>query len=424
MSTGARAAPALPPQDARLTGFLRLALGFYVASTALGLLLRVSTLLPVPGLVFPFGVHAHSHTLYFGWAGLALFTLGFRAVGAAGGAERAALGAIALVSAATLPAFLAGGYGPAGMAVSGASLGVWAGAAGLLWRRLRGRPGVEASFLRASLVYLALALLGAVARVALVVADRVAHVQAPELAALAVFSFLHNFAWFFLLGTAGLVVGAARRQGARFDEARLARVCRGVSLLAWATFPLGAPGGDAGWLGAGARVATAALLVFWGLWVHALVRGARDARPGWRAPLRLLAGWGALQGALSAAGVAGLAGEAVAQRHPAILFLHVLLVGSVTLGLAGPLLDALGRPARRGLALHTAGLAAMVAGLGALSAAGFGLLPGALVGPAVRGGLLLATLSGVPLVLAGVVWGWRAGAVPEALPGGAAAAAR
>ncbi|NMO23650.1 hypothetical protein, partial [Pyxidicoccus fallax] len=49
--------------------FLTLSLAFYVLAIGLGLLLRVSFLQPLPWLHFGHALHAHSHTLYFGWAG-------------------------------------------------------------------------------------------------------------------------------------------------------------------------------------------------------------------------------------------------------------------------------------------------------------------------------------------------------------------
>jgi len=59
-----------------------LSLALYVLATSLGLLLRVSFIQPLPWLHFGHALHAHSHTLYFGWAGLGLLTLAYEQVGA------------------------------------------------------------------------------------------------------------------------------------------------------------------------------------------------------------------------------------------------------------------------------------------------------------------------------------------------------
>ena len=74
--------PASEPSATRT--FLSLSLALYVLATSLGLLLRVSFIQPLPWLHFGHALHAHSHTLYFGWAGLGLLTLAYEQVGATG----------------------------------------------------------------------------------------------------------------------------------------------------------------------------------------------------------------------------------------------------------------------------------------------------------------------------------------------------
>ncbi|HZI14575.1 MAG TPA: hypothetical protein VE153_29680, partial [Myxococcus sp.] len=177
--------------------FLVLALGFYVLATGLGLLLRTSFLQPMPWLRFGNALHAHSHTLYFGWAGLGLLALAYEQVGARGRGPGRVLAALAITSALTFVAFLHGGYSAPGIAVSTLALGVWAAAVAVWWKKARGASGLEVSFLRAGMLYVLVALAGAVARVVLLATKW----GTPFHAQLSVFVFLHGFAWFFLFST-------------------------------------------------------------------------------------------------------------------------------------------------------------------------------------------------------------------------------
>src|SRR5690554_4229815 len=81
-----------------ITWFLAISLGIYVLATSLGVLMRFSYLTPMPWLPFAHAIHAHSHTLYFGWVGLALLALAFRLVDDEGKAVRVLLGTIAVLS--------------------------------------------------------------------------------------------------------------------------------------------------------------------------------------------------------------------------------------------------------------------------------------------------------------------------------------
>jgi len=360
--------------------FLRIALGFYLVATALGLLLRVAFVQRVAGLNFSNALHAHSHTLYFGWVGLAVFALAFERIGARGRAVSAVLWSIAAISLASFLSFLEGGYSRTSIVISSVALGVWLAAAGLWWRRARGQRGVDVAFLRAGVIYLVLAVGAALARVGLMVAK----VGGPQGGRLAVFAFLHCFAGFFLLSLMGLLIAEAPRLGARFDEARLRRQLHIMAPLAWLTFPLGVEGGDSGALGFVARAAALVLLYPGALWAWSL----------WRAGLRWLAVWFVLKLGMEAAGALGLAAWAVRMRHPTILFLHVVLLGFITGGLLLLVLPRLGRRPGPALTLHHLGLAGMSAGLGLTSLAGLGL-------PAlVRPGLVLAAAGGGGIVLA------------------------
>ncbi|MCP3142057.1 hypothetical protein [Pyxidicoccus xibeiensis] len=370
--------------------FLRLALGFYLLATALGLLLRVAFVQRVAGLDFSHALHAHSHTLYFGWVGLAVFVLAFERVGARGRAVSAVLWSIAAISLASFLSFLEGGYSRASIIISSVALGVWLAAAALWWRRARGRQGVDVAFLRVGVVYLVLAVAAALARVGLMVAK----VGGPQGGRLAVFAFLHCFAGFFLFCLMGLLVAEAPRLGARFDEARLRRQLCVMAPLAWLTFPLGVEGGASGGLGLVARAAALVLLYPGALWAWNLWRAAEGAGRTVRGGLRWLAVWFVLKLGMEGAGALGLAAWAVRARHPTILFLHVVLLGVITGGLLLLVLPRLGRSLSPALTLHHLGLAGMSTGLALTSLAGLGL-------PAlVRPGLLLAAAGGGGIVLA------------------------
>ncbi len=364
---------------------------FYCLSLALGLALRFFFVRPFAWVDFGNAVHAHSHTLYFGWVGLGIFALAFARLGAADRTVRRVLAAIAAVSAATFVAFLEGGYALPGIVVSTVALLVWAWAAITFWRRARGRPGVDLAFLRAGLVYIGLASLGAWARVAILAAG----VRDPLPGKLAVFAFLHDFAWFFVLALFGLLAWLAPRLGTRLDERLLRWQLRLTVPFAWLTFPLGVQGGDTGLLGTVASVAAPALSVPAALGCLNLWRAARAAAPSAAIALRSLAFWFGLPAAMEVAGALGLAVAAVTSRHLAILYLHVLLVGFVSLALAVALLAALGAPATRtGLALHSGGLAVMAAGLALAGGAVFGIAAFA------AAGLWLATLGGAVILVA------------------------
>lgn len=371
----------------RTDRFLLAPFAFYCLAIALGLALRVFFVRPFALFDFGHAVHAHSHTLYFGWVGLGICALAFARIGRE---SRTLLGALAAVSAATFVAFLEGGYALPGIVVSTCALLVWATAVVAFLRGARGQGGVDVAFLRAGMAYAGLASLGAWARVAILAA----RVSDPLPGKLAVFAFLHDFAWFFVLAIFGLVAWLAPHLGTRLDE-RLLRLQLWLTVpFAWLTFPLGVAGGNTGALGAVARTATVALAVpaalgCWNLWT-----AARTARGGGRAALRWLAFWFAAQAAMELAGALGLADAAVASRHLAILYLHALLVGFVSFGLVLALLVRLGAPLPRlAVALHHGGLLVMAAGLALAGGAAFGL--GALAGA----GLWLAAAGGAALLL-------------------------
>ena len=137
------------------------------------------------------------------------------------------------------------------------------------------------------------------------------------------------------------------------------------------------------------------------VWVRALWRMARGLLGAEAVAWRCLAGWYALKVMMEAAGALGLATWAARARQPTLLYLHVLLVGFVSLGLLVPLLKRLGRPLSRGLLLHNTGLLGMAGGLALLGAGTGGL---AWAAPWLAHGYLVAAMGAVPIVLAGLLW--------------------
>lgn len=383
-------------QGARGESFLRIAVAFYLLSTSLGVLLRVFFLAPFSYPVFGNAVHAHSHTLYYGWGALGLFAL----VLGRSRADRALLAGITGISAATFVSFVHGGYWVPSIVISALSLLLWPAGATLVFRRLRGESSLSASYLRASMVYILLASVGAALRAVFMATDASAFAKS-----LAVFAFLHDFAWFFVFALLGLLLRIAPRLGLRLDE-RLLRWHFLVTIpLAWLGFPLGVPQGTEGILGAVARLATLALLVPGLLAAVALWKAGEGGRDAPRLALRWLAIWLALDVVLAALGAAGLAELALRSRHLAVLYLHVRLLGFFSLGLMFCVFARMGQLPRAaftpGLWLHNLGLLVMLAGLalGGLPATGW-RLTASLLGAA----LPVAAAGGVLAAAAGLLW--------------------
>lgn len=409
-----------------LTILLAVSLGIYVLATALGVLMRFAFVTPMPWLPFAHAIHAHSHTLYFGWVGLSVLALAFRLVGDEGRFVQGLLGTVAVLSLATFVSFLEGGYSTASIVFSTAFLFVWSAAVIRWWRAARGRVGLPYTYLRAGMLYLVIASLGAWARVVLIAMK----VESPLPGKLAVFAFLHNFGWFFVFAVTGLLVANAKALGLRFDE-RLLRTHLGwAAPVAWLAFPLGVAGGaTVEVLGPIARVAGFALLVPGAMLTWVLIKAARDAAGPMRSAMAWLAIWYGLKTAMEAGGALGLSDVSVAARHPAILYLHVFLLGFVTLALMLPVLHHLKRPLGWALHGHNVGLAVLAAGLAMLSGPAFGML---WLVPWVPTGFLVAALGGALTFAAGCHWAmprWRpkiapgserdsGGGRPETLPGG------
>lgn len=346
----------------------------------LGALLRFGQLTPL-GLNAGNATHAHSHTLYWGWAGLALFTLFFERVGATGRMARLVLGALAAQGAATFVVFLHSGYARPGVVLSALTLFPFLAAVILLFRAARGMKDADVAFLRAAAVYVVIAYGSALSRVFL----KVRGIDDPILAALAVHLFLGAFGAFFVLGVMGLTIRALR-----LTPGPLLGVVLGLGapLLMWPSV-LTLPGLEQSALTALAKVAAVLLLVpgaAWSAWVWKASASSAQ-RWLWRSTAFAWT-FGVLLYALLATGA--LSAFAL-NRHAVILVVHLQTLGVVTSSLLLLLELRRAQPSTRALWAHQAGLALMLCGLGTAA-----LWPG-------RAGLVLAALGGVGLVT-GQVW--------------------
>jgi hypothetical protein len=370
--------------------FLKLALAFYLLAAGAGLLLRFFLVSPIGDLNFANTLHAHSHTLYFGWGALALFTLYFTRLKSFDATVRRTLWAIAAIGVATFTAFLHSGYGRPGIAVSAASLVVWLFAVSLFLRRSRSTSAEDLPWLRAGSIYVLIAGAAALGRVVVLVT----HAN-PIWGRLAVFGFLQAFATFFLLGVLGLLSSSFRRLGAPLDSRLLRLQFFWLTPLAALTFPLAVSGLETSLFGYLAKVAAMLLVIPNAMLVLNFWRATSSLA--WRERLNfrsiaLAAGIAAL---LEFIGVLTPIDGLLTLRHALVLQLHLVLVGIISAGLLLLVSEELGTPARGLLLVHQSGLAVMCIGLGLATGAALGL---GLEGP--RVGLWLAALGGLTTYLA------------------------
>lgn len=355
----------------------------YVVATSLGLLLRGVFVGWSSGLPFDHLLHAHSHALYFGWAGLVILAA---ATEASGAGRRWAWATLALMPVMTA-AFLASGYAPASIAASTAVMFAWYGAIVRWWRR---NPVERRHPLRTAFAYVIVASLGVWALAVIQITG-----NGDTLAGrLAIHAFLSTFAWFLVIGTAALVTARGL-----VDDVTSARVVRWWAATAWLLFPLGVVGGpEAGWLGPIARLAGLVVLYPTWLWVRALWKSA--APHPYRAAIRgasvslLLAVAG-----LGAVSLGGSEVLAATGRQGVVLYLHLLLLGYVTTMLVWWLAERFAVDLRFALQGHLVGVATMLGGIAAL-ALGFGW------------GGWLGLVGAVAVWLAGLSWVgpvWRSG---------------
>lgn len=335
----------------------------YIVSTALGVVMRFELLGFNTGLPFDHLLHAHSHTLYFGWAGLgALLAMIDLLPGESRNLRRTA-SFLALLLPAILLGFLALGYHPVTIAISTVVMFGWYLAAWLWWRQARRvGAGLHYRFLAVGVLYLVASSLGIWVLGFLQATDRGTVLSES----LAIHAFLLGFAWFLVFSVVGLLLARAPELGIEVDEDSLRRALAWWAPLALVTFPLGVAGGpEVAGLGPLARVAGLALLYPAWLWARTLWRsvGPGPRQRSWR----LVSMWFAMASLSTAAvAVAGTDALLAGGRQGVVIYLHVLLVGFVTTSLFALLAGS----GPRVLATHHLGLAAMVGGL-AMAALGW-----------------------------------------------------
>ncbi|MFZ5442234.1 MAG: hypothetical protein ACOZQL_19655, partial [Myxococcota bacterium] len=201
-------------RSSQTTIALRGATALLLLGVCLGAILRVAQVLPLGELRYANATHAHSHTLYWGWAGLGLFALFFERLEVKGRLAALALGGVTAVGLLTFGIFWAWGYARPAIVLSAASVVPFGLAMALTWRALGRARGADVPFLRAAVVFVALSYASALSRVVL----KVLHVDDPLYAALAVHGFLGTFGAFFTLGVMGLTVrwlGVGERRSLR-----------------------------------------------------------------------------------------------------------------------------------------------------------------------------------------------------------------
>jgi hypothetical protein len=364
--------------------------GLLFLGVALGAVLRFNQVTPL-GVNAGNATHAHSHTLYWGWAGLMLFTLFFERVGATGRGARIVLGALGLQALATFFVFLHSGYGKPGVVLSALTLLPFLAAVITFFRAAWGKRGADLSFLRAAVIYVVLAYVSAISRVVL----KVLQIDDPVLAALAVHLFLGAFGAFFTLGVMGLTIKNLGRAAPHPDPLPAGAGRGSLALVLGLTAPLiiwpqilTLPGIDGPLLGL-AKISAIILLIpaaAWSAWVWR-ASAHSDQRWLWRSAAFC---WST--GVLLLALVASSAlSQLIIGHHAVILVVHLQTLGVVTSSLLLFIEARHPAPSSRALWTHQAGLALMLSGLGWAA-----LSPG-------RPSLVLAALGGV-IVVAGQAW--------------------
>ncbi len=315
-------------------------------------------------------IHAHSHTAYFGWAGLALMALMLHLLPRVTGEPVAAPGAVRWLLrlapwavGGALVAFALEGYGPFSIALSVLNEALWYLFAYIFWQCVKRRPIREwppALWLMGTAV--ALLLLSTAGTLLVMLTSVIFPVDDPVLAGSGIYLFLQAYGdgWLEvgLMGVAAALLGGLPdRRLARWQAVLL------LVLTAPASLRLLVPFGLSGWpvwlgilSGLGLAVAQALFLIniarspghmpeavrpWWGLAGAALVvKIALEALP-------LLPGWEAWAG----------------ERQLVIAYLHLKLLLLVTAGLIGALGYVTG--VGRGWTLFASGALVMVGALAA-----------------------------------------------------------
>lgn len=369
----------------------------YVVATGLGVVMRFELLGWHTGVPFDHLLHAHSHTLYFGWAGLGVLVMATRAFESHSATLARTMRVLALSTPAIFLGFLALGYHPVTIAISTVVMLAWYLAIWLWWREARGARDVGFTFLRAAFAYLVASSLG----VWVLGVLQGTGAGTPLSETLAIHGFLLGFAWFLVLGVVGLITLNRERLGLALDERTVRRALSWWAPLAILTFPLGVVDGpEVSWLGPAARLAGLVLVYPAWLWVSALWQAAPSGTSGrsWR----LVSAWFAVAATATAA-VAAVGTPALgwAGRQGVVFYLHVVLVGFISTGLFA-LLAA--KPRIRLFDAHHLALGVMLAGLAMASTGLF------------VAGMWVAAVGGVALWVVGVGLRSRMVSGPSVLP--------
>lgn len=354
---------------------VRSAARWFLVVLALGIWLRSAFVWTYNPRPFEWGslIHGHSHTAYFGWAGLALMGLILHVLPGLTGqplvAPRALVWLLRLSPWAVggaLVTFSIWGYAAPSIIFSAVNEVVWFLFAYVFWLNVKERPlrdwppalwliGVAVALLLVSTVSTALIVL---TRVVLDTSD-------PVLGGSGVYLFLQTYGDGWLeagvMGVAAALAGGLpSRRLALWQAMLLLTLTAPASLRLLVPFGLTGPLQALG-VGAGLGLGVAQVLYLVNM-AGAAHRFPAVVRPWWLTAGAALAVKAVLEAAPVLTGWAALAAE----RNLVIAFLHLKLLALVTAGLIGALAY-LGY-AGRGFSLFGAGTAAMV---GALAAHGF-----------------------------------------------------
>lgn len=345
-----------------LRKFWRASLVLFVVAASTGVLYRV-------GQAYGFTVglelvnirHAHSHTMYFGWATPALFLF----IGLRSGLRGLRRILVWIIGAAILAygLFLAFGYqvvdvGPARMPISvvAATLNT------LIWyvfaaAYFRGRTSSERSpphmLWDASLAFLLLATMGALGLALL----QPLGVDDPvwSMALTRVFLDLFSEGWF-VLGVLGVAFGRFGFHAAsRPFQTALLFVIVGLPFTFAVDMPRSLVGQPLEWLARGGS-----LLVGLGLLILA---GLLWLRIPWRSVWMVPVGFLAVKAIAQVVGALGFAYWLADHHGVRVLYLHVMLLGFVSCGLVAAARDSLGIVSERGLKFFYAAVTAVLLSL-------------------------------------------------------------
>lgn len=362
---------------------IRVAVFSYLGATLLGVVMRFEFVGARSGVPFDHLLHAHSHTLYFGWMALGLLAAGLPRFGRVTPALRRTAHTLVLFTPVLALGFLAVGYHAFTIAVSTAVMLGWYVVIVSWWRQLPPPESATSLAYRYALGYLAASSLGIWALAAIQATDGPALAQE-----LAIDAFLLGFGWFVVFAITGSLMASRRQLGLTIDPHRLRAVLHGWGATAWATFALGVPGGPEVWgLGPTARLAGLLVIIPGSVFIHQLWTATTEPRL--RLLIRLAALWFAVGLATTAtAALGGSAALMAGGRQGVIIHLHATFVGFVA-----PLLVLALTPAKpRSLYVHHAALAVML----------FGLVIVATGEP--RTGMWIAAIGAIALWMAGAAW--------------------